>query len=373
MKAIWSLFTQTVTAALAGYFVIVTLRPDWLHAGPQGLVSPPPQTTRVTDLSTAAQIAAPAVVAINTRTLGAQTPNDEWLRFFFGHSAPERSKDGLGSGVIVDSDRGLILTNHHVVTDADQMIVTLADGRQASAALLGDDPETDLAVIQIKLPRLQSIELGDSALLKVGEPVLAIGNPYGVGLTVTAGIVSALGRTELGINTFENFIQTDAAINPGNSGGALVNAAGQLIGINTAIFSESGGSMGIGFAIPTSLAWQVTTEIVKSGSVVRGWLGIEPQSLTPELAEALGSNTDQGVVVAAVIRPGPAASAGIQPGDVILSMNGQPVQRVAQLLSLVAQSKPGQKVELEVQRQKATQKLFVDIARRPAVARPTGR
>lgn len=367
MKAIWSLFTQAVTVMVAAYFVISTLRPEWLASN----ALPPIQTSTIRaadDLSHAAQKAAPAVVAINTHSVIQGQAGQDWLNLLLGQPPKSQEQNGLGSGVIVDAQRGLILTNHHVVSGADQMVVTLADGRRAPATVLGDDPETDLAVIQIKQPNIQAIDLGDSNALRVGEPVLAIGNPFGVGLTVTAGIVSALGRTELGINTFENFIQTDAAINPGNSGGALVNASGQLVGINTAIFSQSGGSLGIGFAIPMSLAWQVAHDIVKHGTVVRGWLGIEPQTLTPELAQALESPTLEGVVVAGVIQPGPAASAGIQPGDVITRLDGVTVSSVSGLLTTIAQARPGQSLRVDVDRRGEHRIFSVRIDQRPKAA-----
>ena len=372
MKAIWSVFTQAVTIMVAAYFVISTLRPDWLAQE-----APAHQAVRLSptqaNLSYAAQVAAPAVVAINTHSLVSDSGAQDWLGLLFGQSPRSQEHNALGSGVIVDAQKGLILTNHHVISGADQVQVTLADGRRAAATVLGDDPETDLALIQIKLPNLQAITLGDSNALKIGEPVLAIGNPFGIGLTVTAGIVSALGRTELGINTFENFIQTDAAINPGNSGGALVNTQGQLVGINTAIYSQSGGSMGIGFAIPTSLAWQVANAIVDHGSVVRGWLGIEPQALTPELSQALGSDAQSGIVVAAVMQPGPAASAGIRPGDIITTLGGKVVQTVPELLTVVAQSTPGQTLRVQLKRQRTTLQVAVKIAQRPKANARVGR
>ena len=372
MKAIWSLFAQAVTVMVAAYFVISTLRPEWLAREPE-----PPravlQTPAQDNLSAAAQVAAPAVVAINTHSLVTSQGQQDWLGRLFGQMPNAQEQNGLGSGVIVDAKKGLVLTNHHVISGADQVVVTLADGRRATASVLGDDPETDLAVIQIKLPKLQAIELGDSNALKIGEPVLAIGNPFGIGLTVTAGIVSALGRTELGINTFENFIQTDAAINPGNSGGALVNTQGQLVGINTAIYSQSGGSMGIGFAIPTSLAWQVANAIADHGMVVRGWLGIEPQTLTPELSQALGSDAQTGIVVAGVMQPGPAARAGIRPGDIITTLGGQAVRSVPELLTLVAQSKPGQLLEVKLMRQRTKLEMTVTIDQRPKANTRVGR
>ncbi|WP_415838048.1 S1C family serine protease, partial [Polaromonas hydrogenivorans] len=251
---------------------------------------------------------------------------------------------GLGSGVIV-SGSGYILTNNHVVEGADDIEVVLNDTRKAKAKVIGTDPDTDLAIVKIELDKLPVIVLGNSDALQVGDPVLAIGNPFGVGQTVTGGIVSALGRNQLGINTFENFIQTDAAINPGNSGGALVDVNGNLLGINTAIYSRSGGSMGIGFAIPVSTAKQVLEGIVKDGQVTRGWIGVEPQELNAELVEAFKLKPEAakagGVIITGVLQNGPAAQGGIRPGDVITAVNGQPVGNVSQLLTAVAALKPG--------------------------------
>ena len=249
----------------------------------------------VQGFSAAAKVASPAVVSINTSKAPVNAPqsNDPWFRFFFGDQDRSQPQTGLGSGVIV-SPAGYILTNNHVIEEADQIEVVLNDGRKSAAQVIGTDPETDLAILKIELTELPVITLGNSDGLSIGDPVLAIGNPFGVGQTVTSGIVSALGRTQLGINTFENFIQTDAAINPGNSGGALVDTSGHLMGINTAIYSRSGGSMGIGFAIPTSTARSVMEAIVRDGQVTRGWIGVEPQDLTPELAESFGLGTGTG-------------------------------------------------------------------------------
>jgi len=256
---------------------------------------------------------------------------------------------GLGSGVIV-SPEGYILTNNHVVAGADEIEVTLNDSRQALAKVIGTDPDTDLAVLKVDLERLPTITLGNSDSLQVGDQVLAIGNPFGVGQTVTSGIVSALGRNQLGINTFENFIQTDAAINPGNSGGALVDVNGNLEGINTAIYSRSGGSLGIGFAIPVSTAKQVLQDIVSSGKVTRGWIGVEPSDLSPELAETFGVKTDRGVIITGVLQNGPAAQAGVRPGDVITSVGDVQVRNVQQLLGAVAALKPGTPTRLAMLR-----------------------
>jgi serine protease DegQ len=269
----------------------------------------------------------------------------------------------LGSGVIV-SPAGYVLTNNHVIEEADEIEVILNDGRKSVAKVIGTDPETDLAVLKVELGNMPVITLGDSESLSVGDPVLAIGNPFGVGQTVTSGIVSALGRTQLGINTFENFIQTDAAINPGNSGGALVDIQGRLMGINTAIYSRSGGSMGIGFAIPTSTARNVMEAIVRDGQVTRGWIGVEPQDLTPELAEGFGIPAGSGVIITGVLQNGPAAQAGIRPGDVITHVANRPVSNVAQLLTAVAALPPGEPAELAVTRREGATKLRVTPGRR---------
>ncbi|MBT9442923.1 MAG: trypsin-like peptidase domain-containing protein, partial [Acidovorax sp.] len=262
MKRIWLLFSQAVTVFVAAYFVVATLQPSWLGRGATtrsgagiALLEAPPAPANAQpaagSFSAAARQAAPAVVSINTsKAVRHPRSNDPWFQFFFGDQGAQ-AQAGLGSGVIVSPD-GYILTNNHVVEGADEIEVTLTDSRRARARVIGTDPDTDLAILKIELDKLPVIVLGNSDVLAVGDQVLAIGNPFGVGQTVTSGIVSALGRTQLGINTFENFIQTDAAINPGNSGGALVDVNGNLMGINTAIYSRSGGSMGIGFAIPVS-------------------------------------------------------------------------------------------------------------------------
>ncbi|MBU4282189.1 MAG: trypsin-like peptidase domain-containing protein, partial [Gammaproteobacteria bacterium] len=283
---------------------------------------------------------------------------DPWFRFFFGEQGKAQPQAGLGSGVIV-SPAGYILTNNHVIEEADQIEVILNDGRKSAAQVIGTDPETDLAILKVNLKDLPVITLGDSDALAIGDQVLAIGNPFGVGQTVTSGIVSALGRTQLGINTFENFIQTDAAINPGNSGGALVDTNGHLMGINTAIYSRSGGSMGIGFAIPTSTARSVLDAIVRDGQVTRGWIGVEPQDLTPELAESFGLASGTGVIITGVLQNGPAAQAGIRPGDVIVGVAGRNVTNVAQLLSAVASLQPGTPATLDVVRKDG--KSSVDV------------
>ncbi len=374
MKRYWLLFSQTVTVLLAVWFVVATLKPQWLHRRPT-LASIVPvfdvsgigrtDAVQASSLSHAAKVASPAVVSISTSKAPQRPPHvdDPWFRFFFGDSFERQPQTGLGSGVIV-SPEGYILTNNHVVEEADEIEVQLSDGRQALARVIGTDPETDLAVLKIELTQLPVILLGDSDGLEVGDVVLAIGNPFGVGQTVTSGIVSALGRTQLGINTFENFIQTDAAINPGNSGGALVDVNGHLMGINTAIYSRSGGSMGIGFAIPTSTTRYVLEAIVRDGSVTRGWLGVEPQQLNPELAQHFGSQRAEGVIITGVLQNGPAAAAGLRPGDVITQVNGQAIRDVAGLLAAVAALKPGEPAEVVVERRDGRQTLRVVPGRR---------
>jgi Do/DeqQ family serine protease len=321
--------------------------------------------------SAAARTASPAVVSINISKAANNNPHaaDPWFRFFFGEQGPSQQQAGLGSGVIV-SPAGYILTNNHVIEEADEIEVFLNDGRKSVAKVIGTDPDTDLAILKIDLGELPVIILGDSDAMAIGDLVLAIGNPFGVGQTVTSGIVSALGRTELGINTFENFIQTDAAINPGNSGGALVDIQGRLMGINTAIYSRSGGSMGIGFAIPTSTAKSVLEAIVRDGQVTRGWIGVEPQDLSPELAENFGIAAGRGVIITGVLQNGPAAKAGVRPGDVISEVVGRPVGNVAQLLSAVAALKPGEPAALIVTRRDGSQTLSITPGRRPPAPQP---
>ncbi len=374
MRRFWLLFSQTVTVLLAAYFVVLTLKPQWLNQRPQLAALVPvfeaPATGPQTDVarhsySAAAKTAAPAVVSINTSKAPERNPHgsDPWFRFFFGETPDASPQTGLGSGVIV-SPAGYILTNNHVVEGADEIAVQLRDGRTALAQVIGTDPDTDLAVLRIELSDLPVVVLGDSDSLEVGDVVLAIGNPFGVGQTVTSGIVSALGRSELGINTFENFIQTDAAINPGNSGGALVDVDGRLMGINTAIYSRSGGSMGIGFAIPSSTARGVMESIVREGRVIRGWIGVEPQELTPQLAQTFGLDGQRGVVITGVLQNGPAAQAGMRPGDVIVSVAGAPVTNVPGLLRAVAALTPGQPASIEVVRRQGSTTLQVTPGRR---------
>ena len=379
MRKYWLLFSQTVTVLLAAYFVVATLKPGWLsgrsgmtviEAASGGRPSSGPGSAPGS-LSAAAKAASAAVVSITANKAGARNPQtqDPWFRFFFGDQAPSEPQVGLGSGVIV-SPNGFILTNNHVIEGADNIEVSLNDQRTAKARVVGTDPDTDLAVLKIELDKLPAIVLGNSDLLEIGDQVLAIGNPFGVGQTVTSGIISALGRNQLGINVFENFIQTDAAINPGNSGGALVDTQGHLLGINTAIYSRSGGSMGIGFAIPVSSARQVLDAIVRDGQVTRGWIGVEPQELNAELAQAFDVQVKGGVIITGVLQNGPAAQAGLRPGDVITQVAGRPVATVWQLLGAVAALKPGEPAKVTIARGDRRSDLTVVPGKRPSPKLP---
>jgi serine protease DegQ len=257
------------------------------------------------------------------------------------------------------------LTNHHVVEAADEIELALADGRKAPAKVVGTDPETDLAVLKVDLSGLPAVTFGNPDKLSVGDVVLAIGNPFGVGQTVTMGIVSALGRSHLGISTFENFIQTDAAINPGNSGGALVDAAGNLVGINSAIYSRSGGSLGIGFAIPANLAKQVMEQIVRTGSVTRGWIGVEVQDISAELAESFKLSNIHGTLIAGVLRGGPADRAGIKPGDILVAVESREVIDSTGMLNLVAALEPGKEATLKIVRNRNEMSVKISVGKRP--------
>ena len=378
MKRLWLLFSQAATILLAAYFVVGTLKPQWLGkgspvSGPVAVVEAPaaiPGIVPPGSFRLAALKASSAVVSINTSKTAQRNPqgNDPWFRFFFGDQG-NQPQAGLGSGVIVNP-AGFVLTNNHVIEGADEIEVILNDSRRATAKVIGTDPDSDLALLKIDLDKLPVIVLGNSDALQVGDQVLAIGNPFGVGQTVTSGIVSALGRNQLGINTFENFIQTDAAINPGNSGGALVDINGNLMGINTAIYSRSGGSMGIGFAIPVSTARLVMDGLIKDGQVTRGWIGVEPNDLSPELAETFGVKAKRGVIITGVLQNGPAAQAGVRPGDVITAVGGQDVTNVSELLTRVAGLKPGSASKFSVQRQSEKLELEVIPGVRPKPRRP---
>ncbi len=382
LRRLWLIFAQAVTIALAALFVVSTLKPQWLRHTPYqplaatpathqiALPTPQPSASAVrAGFAPAARAAAPAVVSITASksaasTSRAQDPHFGIPGFPFGSRQPRSPQLGLGSGVIISAD-GVLLTNNHVVEGAADIEVMLSDGRQARATLVGTDPETDVAVLKIDLPDLPVISLGDATSLAVGDIVLAIGNPFNVGQTVTSGIVSALGRSQLGINTFENFIQTDAAINPGNSGGALVDADGRLVGINTAIFSRSGGSLGIGFAIPVDVARQVAAALLQDGVVARGWIGVQTRELTPELAEALKLGDAKGVLIGGVVSDAPAAKAGIKPGDVLTRIGEHPVASPAALLSRVAALQPKAQVEVGVQRGGKAMAFQITVAQRP--------
>jgi serine protease DegQ len=389
LRKLWLVFAQAVTVVLAVAFTIATLRPEWL---PQRLPDPrpapqenaqaerPPEApvadapkdsgpSRSAPLSYSegAQRATAAVVNIYTsKTVrGGRQLLDPSLRRFFGDGAGERQTSSLGSGVIVSPD-GYVLTNDHVVEGADAIEVLLADGTRAPARVIGTDPETDLAVLRVDAQGLSAIEFGDTDAARVGDVVLAVGNPFGVGQTVTMGIISALGRTQLGINTFENFIQTDAAINPGNSGGALVDAQGRLLGINTAIYSRSGGSLGIGFAIPAGTARQVMQQIVATGSVTRGYIGVEPQDITPELADAFRLPRKEGAIVAGVMRGSPAERAGVRIGDILVDVDGKPVTSTTTMLDVIAQLQPGTTATFRFLRDGRTVELPIRVGKRPA-------
>lgn len=385
MRRLWLIFAQTVTVSLAVFFVVGTLKPELIGGGTGlaarvvelqesgGIVEPLPATGSYRE---AAKKALPSVVHIFT-TSKIRTPrhpllDDPVFRHFFGErpDGEAQRNAGLGSGVVV-SPNGYVLTNYHVVEAADQIEVALNDGRNLKARVVGSDPESDLAVLQVIPPkgeelRLPAITLGQMDSVNVGDVSLAIGNPFGVGQTVTMGIVSALGRSHLGINTFENFIQTDAAINPGNSGGALVDSLGHLIGINTAIYSRSGGSLGIGFAIPVSTAKNVMEQIIQTGTVTRGWVGVEAQEITAELAESFGLPDTAGALIAGVLRGSPADQAGIRPGDILLAVDGKTVKDPQVMLDVIAEQKPGEAVTFKLRREKGLVDARVKIGKRPA-------
>jgi serine protease DegQ len=384
LQKYWLLFAQSVTIMLAALFIVATLKPEWLSESRVGSLV---DTISLKESNYDGQLSPgsyheavkrsmPAVVNIFTskgpakakpRKGGGSNSTDPLFKFFFGDQPPEEEpSSSLGSGVLV-SPEGYVLTNHHVISNAADIDVALSDGRKVKAQVIGSDPETDIAVLKIDAKQLPTpITLGKVESIHVGDVVLAIGNPFGVGQTVTSGIVSALGRDHVGINTFENFIQTDAAINPGNSGGALIDTRGNLIGINTAIYSNNGGSMGIGFAIPVNLAKQVMESIMANGSVTRGWIGVEPQNLSTELLESLGlSANTEGVLISGVLEGGPAARGGVKPGDVLIAVNGQSIKDVRGLLNQVAQIHPGNQAKLTILRKDKEMELLAQIGKRP--------
>ena len=378
MNRLWLIFAQTVTVAVAVLFVVTTLKPGWLPTQPSVIALQEAQPVIEDDKRSlgsyreAARAALPSVVHIYTTQQIKQQKHplldDPIFRHFFGErpeGQPQRNS-GLGSGVIV-SPNGYILTNYHVVEAADDIQVSLNDGSTHKARVVGSDPESDLAILQIKAEKLPIITFGQMDDLRVGDVVLAIGNPFGVGQTVTMGIVSALGRSHLGINTFENFIQTDAAINPGNSGGALVDVHGNLVGINTAIYSRTGGNHGIGFAIPVSSARSIMEQIIQNGTVTRGWIGVEAQEITPELAESFGLPDIEGALIAGVVRGSPADVAGVRPGDVLLAVAGKVVKNPQTMLDLIAALKPDERAGFRLRRDKNIIELQVKIGKRPAM------
>lgn len=366
---------------MAILFVLRIFYPDFLSQRepprPTVLVDPAASVATPGSYSYAAKKAMPAVVNIFTSKKAELNPHQKYLddpafRQFFGDQfddmePPSQPENSLGSGVIV-SDQGLILTNNHVIATADEIEIALSDGRKMSAKVVGTDPDTDLALIKVNADHLPAITFASSDKLNVGDVVLAIGNPFGVGQTVTQGIVSALGRSHLGINIYENFIQTDASINPGNSGGALIDTDGNLVGINSAIYSRSGGSMGIGFAIPATLARQVMEQIVAQGNVTRGWIGIEAQDITPELADSFRLSKAQGALVAGVLRGSPAERAGLRAGDILLVIEGKPVIDSGSMLNLIAALKPNQKATVQIARAGEIISVSILIGKRPKPA-----
>jgi serine protease DegQ len=383
MHKLWLVFAQATTIVLAALFVVSTLRPDLLpwQSGDGAVVTikeaPADKSGRAAvepapgSFSSAAKKAMPSVVNVFTTKEIKAAPHplmeDPFFRRFFGdrfESPQSRRAASLGSGVIVSS-QGYILTNHHVIEAADEIEIALADGRKTKARVIGSDPETDLAVVRVDMEGLPAITFGYSDNALVGDIVLAIGNPFGVGQTVTMGIISALGRTHLGINTFENFIQTDAAINPGNSGGALVDASGNLIGINTAIVSRTGGSLGIGFAITAGVAKQIMEQIIRTGGVTRGWIGVEVQDMTPELAESFKRPTTSGALIAGVLKGGPADRAGVKPGDIIVGVGGKEVTDSSGMLNLVAALPPGNMATVTVMRNQNKKAIEIKVGKRP--------
>jgi len=383
MRRLWLIFAQTCTVCLGLLFVVSTLKPDWLSrvgkATSVVLVTEQVAAPAAGDgaipgvhpngYAQAVKKAMPSVVNLySAKEARARHPmfSDPLLRRFFGLQ-PDSGKPttfSLGSGVIV-SEQGYVLTNNHVIEGGDLIEVVAQDGRKFAAKVVGTDPDTDLAVLKVDAEKLPAVTLGNDELLQVGDAVLAIGNPFGVQNTVTSGIVSALGRNQLGINQFENFIQTDAAINPGNSGGALIDTSGNLVGINTAIYSRTGGTMGIGFAIPVSLAKPVMEQIIQTGQVVRGYIGVGFAELTPEMVRVLDAKTDKGAVIGQVMPGGPAERAGLRRGDIVVAINNKPTSDVTSLRNQISELPPGSRAPIRVARGSNELTLEVEVGKRP--------
>jgi serine protease DegQ len=382
VRRLWLIFAQTVTIGIALLFIVETLRPEWLQterqvgtvtinetAAVKGPALPVFTGSRPDSYADAVRVAAPAVVSIDIN--GEGRAHDAFSDDPRQRRQPNRrlneglAERTLASGVIVSKD-GFLLTNRHVIEGADDINITLSDGRSTQAKVVGSDVETDLAVLRIDLPDLPVITLGRIEEAHVGDVVLAIGNPFGVGQTVTMGIISALGRNHLNLSAFENYIQTDAAINPGNSGGALVNASGNLIGINSAIFAKgSGGSLGIGFAVPVSTVKEVLEGIITSGEMIRGYIGVEPQDITPAEVEALTFGRSKGAFISGVYRGGPADQAGVKPGDILVAVDSHAVTDTITMLDAIARLKPGSTTHLKLLRRKEEIDLNVKVAARP--------
>lgn len=377
-KKIWLIFAQAATIGMAILFVLRLFYPNLLNPKEPAItvnqVAPSANTISNSSYSQAVKKAMPAVVNIFTSKKARANAHQNFLddptfRHFFGDQldefdTPSQPESSLGSGVIVSTE-GLILTNNHVIATADEIEVALSDGRKMSAKVVGTDPDTDLALIKVEAENLPAITFASSDSINVGDVTLAIGNPFGVGQTVTQGIVSALGRSHLGINIYENFIQTDASINPGNSGGALIDTDGNLVGINSAIYSRSGGSMGIGFAIPTALARQVMEQIATQGNVTRGWIGIEAQDITPELAESFNLPQAEGALIAGVLRGSPADKAGLHAGDVLLAIEDKTIIDSNSMLNIIAGLKPNQTANVKISRDEKVISISVLIGKRP--------
>jgi serine protease DegQ len=381
MQRLWLIFAQAATIAVAVLFVVSTFHPEWLPSRavtvvqaptPAGTTGPLPTAARPGSYHDAVQRAAPSVVNISTskeiRSSRHPLLNDPLFRRFFGSQLPEDAAAqrafNLGSGVVVGAG-GYVLTNHHVVDGADEIEVALHDGRKLLARVVGTDPDTDLAVLRVSADNLPAISFGSSDALRVGDVVLAIGNPFTLGHTVTGGIVSALGRSGLGMTTFENFIQTDAAINPGNSGGALIDSGGNLVGINTLIISQTGASGGIGFAIPVSTAKMVLEQIIRTGAVTRGWIGVELRDVTPLDAASLQLGAQRGALIAVVQRGGPADKAGVRPGDVAVEVQGKPVADATAVLNAIAALAPGEQAKMKLKRRGQDVEATLNVGRRP--------